>query len=129
MYIGHLAIPGIPFILSSLDPLLGQFFNSLLHRKYIYFGSPASLHPLRPHQTTWLWLPLHCPHQHHFPCIQEQARGEYSWPAPPLIGMEYLCQIPVELKQQPWLVSLAAVIAFISTLVLIHLVTRGTGVR
>ena len=51
-------MPGIPFILSSLDPLLGWFFSSLLHCKYIYFGSSASLCLLRPYWMTQLWLPL-----------------------------------------------------------------------
>ena len=43
---------GVPFT------LLGWFFSSLLCCKYIYFGSPASLCLLWPHQTTQLWLPL-----------------------------------------------------------------------
>ena len=44
--------------------------------------------------------------------MQEQAGGEHSWPASPSIGTGYLRWVPVELKQQQWLVSVAAVIAF-----------------
>ena len=44
--------------------------------------------------------------------MQEQARGEHSQPASPSIGTGYLHQVPVKLKQQQWLVSVAAVIAF-----------------
>jgi hypothetical protein len=54
-----------------------------------------------------------CPHHHHLPCMQEQAGGERSWPAPPSIEMGYLRRVPVELKQRPRLVSVAAVIAFV----------------
>ena len=59
------------------------------------------------------------PHHHFLPCMQEQARGEHSWPAPPSRGMGYLWQVPVE---QPWLVS-AATVMLVST----HLLTRGSG--
>ena len=44
--------------------------------------------------------------------MQEQAGGEHSWPASPLIGTGYLHQVPVKLKQQQRLVSVAADIAF-----------------
>ena len=45
--------------------------------------------------------------------MEEQAGGERSWPASPSIGMGYPRRVPVELKQQPQLVSVAAVIAFV----------------
>ena len=44
--------------------------------------------------------------------MQEQAGGEHSRPASPSIGTGYLCWVPVKLKQQQRLVSVAAVIAF-----------------
>jgi hypothetical protein len=53
------------------------------------------------------------PHLFHRPCMQEQAGGEHLWPAPPSIGTGYLQRVPVELKQRPQLVSVAAVIAFV----------------
>ena len=40
MYIGHLATPGIPFILSSLDPLLGRFFKVVYYIVNIFTLDP-----------------------------------------------------------------------------------------
>ena len=59
------------------------------------------------------------PHHHFLPCMQEQAGGERSWPAPPSRGMGYLRRVPVE---RPRLVSAAAV-----TPVSTHLLTGGSG--
>jgi len=67
------------------------------------------------------------PHHHHLPCMQEQAGGERSWPAPPSIGMGYLRRVPVELKQRPRLVSVAAVTAFVVNAD-INSLTGGSGV-
>lgn len=66
-------------------------------------------------------------HHHHLPCMQEQAGGERSWPAPPSIGMGYLRRVPVELKQRPRLVSVAAVTAFVVNADIDSL-TGGSGV-